>query len=82
MNEMLASGHEPTELDPAGSLVDADMGAYYNWLNLQRLAGAEKSSSLIWFEEHQEALAIGPSLPRGTTSNATASLEQILSWAA
>jgi len=82
MNEMLATGQEPTELDPAGSLVDADMGAYYNWLNLQRLAGAEKSSALIWFEEHKEALAIGPSLPRGTTSNATASLEQILSWAA
>jgi hypothetical protein len=82
MNEMLASGHEPTELDPAGSLVDADMGAYYNWLNLERLAGAEKSSSLIWFEDHKEALAIGPSWPRGTTSNATASLEQILRWAA
>ena len=82
MNEMLASGHEPIELDPAGSLVDADMGAYYNWLNLQRLTGAEKSSSLVWFEEHNEALAIGPSLPRGTTSNVTAGLEQILSWAA
>ena len=28
------------ELDLAGSLVDADMGAYYNWLNQQRLPGA------------------------------------------
>jgi hypothetical protein len=82
MNEMLASSREPAELDPAGSLVDADMGAYYNWLNLQRLTGAEKSSSLVWFEGHNEAIAIGPSLPRGTTSSAAASLEQILSWAA
>jgi len=82
MNEMLASGREPAELDPAGSLVDADMGAYYNWLNLQRLTGADKSSSLVWFEGHREAIAIGPSLPRGTTSSAAASLEQILSWAA
>jgi hypothetical protein len=82
MNEMLASGRESADLDPAGSLVDADMGAYYNWLNLQRLTGAEKSSSLVWFEEHNEALAIGPSLPRGTTSNVAAGLEQILSWAA
>ena len=82
MNELLTSVRPNAELDLAGSVVDADMGAYYNWLNLERLAGAEKSSSLIWFEEHKEALAIGPSLPRGTTSNATASLEQILSWAA
>jgi len=82
MNEMLASGREPAELDPAGSLVDADMGAYYNWLNLQRLTGADKSSSLVWFEGHSEAIAIGPSLPRGTTSSVAASLEQILSWAA
>jgi len=82
MNEMLASSREPAELDPAGSLVDADMGAYYTWLNLQRLTGADKSSSLVWFEGHSEAIAIGPSLPRGTTSSAAASLEQILSWAA
>jgi hypothetical protein len=81
MNEMMASGREPTELDPAGSLVDADIGAYYNWLNLQRLPGAERSSSLVWFEDHKEAIAIGPSLPRGTSSNGAASLEQILSWA-
>jgi hypothetical protein len=82
MNEMLASGREPAELDPAGSLVDADMGAYYNWLNLQRLTGADKASAVIWFEGHHEAVAIGPSLPRGTTSDAAASLEQLLSWAA
>jgi len=82
MNEMLASSREPAELDPAGSLVDADMGAYYNWLNLQRLTGAEQSFSLVWFEGHKEAIAIGPSLPRGTSSNGAASLDQILSWAA
>ncbi len=82
MNEMLAAGHDPAELDAAGSLVDADMGAYYNWLNLQRLTGAEKSSSVVWFEGHNEAIAIGPALPRGTTSNAVATLDQLLSWAA
>jgi hypothetical protein len=82
MNEMLASGREATELDPAGSLIDADMGAYYNWLNLQRLTGAEQASTVVWFEGHNEAIALGPALPRGTTSNAAASLEQLLSWAA
>ena len=82
MNEMLATSREVAELDPAGSLVDGDMGAYYNWLNLQRLTGAEQSSFLVWFEGHNQALAIGPSLPRGTTSDAATGLQQLLSWAA
>ena len=81
MNEMLSASHDVAELDPLGSLIDADMGAYYNWLNLQRLPGAEQSSYLVWFEDHNEAIAIGPSLPRGTESNSSAGLEQLLSWA-
>src|SRR6266446_3004456 len=44
MNEMLSASTETAELDPVGSLVDADMGAYYNWLNQQRLPGASQSS--------------------------------------
>jgi hypothetical protein len=81
MNEMLSASHDVAELDPLGSLIDADMGAYYNWLNLQRLPGAEQSSFVVWFEGHSEAVAIGPSLPRGTVSNAPAGLEQLLTWA-
>ncbi len=81
MNEMLSASHGVAELDPLGSLIDADMGAYYNWLNLQRLPGAQQSSFLVWFEGHNEAVAIGPSLPRGTESNAATSLEQLLNWA-
>jgi hypothetical protein len=78
MNEMLGAAVESAELDPIGSLVDADMGAYYNWLNQQRLPGADESAFLVWFEGHQQALAIGPTTPRGTTSNSAITLEQIL----
>jgi hypothetical protein len=81
MNEMLSASQEVAELDPLGSLVDADMGAYYNWLNLQRLPGAEQSSFLVWFEGHNEAIAIGPAIPRGTESTAATGLEQLLNWA-
>jgi hypothetical protein len=81
MNEMLSASHEVAELDPLGSLMDADMGAYYNWLNLQRLPGAEQSSFLVWFEGHNEAIAIGPAIPRGTESTAVTGLEQLLNWA-
>ena len=80
MNEMLSAGADSrVELDPMGSLVDADMGAYYNWLNQQRLTGAEQSSFLVWFENHGEAVAIGPSMPRGTESTTAIDLQKLLS---
>ncbi len=80
MNELIAVSTQKAELDPAGSLLDADMGAYYNWINQQRLTGAEQSSFLAWFEDHNEAVAIGPGIPRGTVSNTPTNLKQILSW--
>lgn len=80
MNELLSGLRPNAELDPAGSLVDADMGSYYTYLNQQRLAGAEKSSFLVWFEGHNEALAIGPAMPRGTQSSSPTDLKQLLAW--
>ncbi|HLH34034.1 MAG TPA: hypothetical protein VKX41_05125 [Alloacidobacterium sp.] len=80
MNEMLSNKTENPELDLIGSLIDADFGAYYNWINQQRLPGSEQSSFLIWFEGHSQALAIGPSLARGTTSTSIAGLNELLSW--
>ncbi|HEX4769454.1 MAG TPA: hypothetical protein VH351_01395 [Bryobacteraceae bacterium] len=64
--------------DPEGSLVDADMGAYYTWLNQQRLPGAEQSRFIAWFEGHNEALAIGPSLQAGTENGKPTALRDIL----
>jgi hypothetical protein len=80
MNELLAASPGQEELDPIGSLIDADMGAYYNWLNQQRLPGGEQSSFLVWFEGHSQALAIGPSIPRGTESASAIALGDIFSW--
>jgi hypothetical protein len=80
MNELLAASPERAELDPVGSLIDGDMGAYYNWLNLQRLTGATQSSSLVWFEDHSKAVAISPSTPRGTESTSATSMRELLAW--
>lgn len=80
MNELLSANAPHPELDLIGSLVDGDMGAYYNWLNQQRLPGAGQSSFLVWFEEHNQAVAIGPTTPRGTESTSPADLAQLLSW--
>ncbi len=81
MNELLSNSQGNVELDLAGSLVDADMGAYYNWLNQQRLPGAENSAFLVWFEGHSQALVIGPSIPRGTESTTVADLGELVALA-
>jgi hypothetical protein len=80
MNELLSPNTVAPELDVIGSLIDADMGAYYNWLNQQRLPGADESLFLVWFEGRSQALAIAPSMPRGTESTTATDLAQILSW--
>ena len=81
MNELLSSGHGNADLDLAGSVVDADMGAYYNWLNQQRLPGADRSAFLVWFEGHSQAVVIGPSIPRGTESATVADLGELVALA-
>jgi hypothetical protein len=77
MNELLAERQRRPELDPQGSLVDADMGAYYTWLNQQRLSGDDKSAFLVWFEDHGEAVAIAPSFERARRSDAPVELAEL-----
>jgi hypothetical protein len=78
MNELLAERQHQPELDPEGSLIDADMGAYYTWLNQQRLPGEEKSTFLAWFEDHGEAVAIAPTLERGKRSDSPIDLADLV----
>jgi hypothetical protein len=80
MNEMLSPASAAVELDPVGSLIDGEMGAYYNWLNQQRLPGYEQAAFLAWFENHSLAVAISPTMARATESSASATLQQVLSW--
>lgn len=56
----------PESLDPDESLVDAEMGAYYTWINQQRLPDANQSRFVVWYEAHNEAVAIAPGLRAGT----------------
>jgi hypothetical protein len=81
MNELLSNARGNPELDFTGSLVDADMGAWYHWINQQRLPQSERSSFLVWFEGHSQALVISPSFPKGTESNSEIDLGQLLSLA-
>jgi hypothetical protein len=81
MNELLSGSEKEVELDLPGSVVDGDMGAYYTWLNQQRLAGAEQSGFVVWFEGHNQAVVIGPKIPRGTVSNDVANLSELVGLA-
>ena len=78
MNAMLAPDAGVTQVDAAGSLVDADMGAYYTWVNLMRLTGAEQASFVVWFEGQNEALAAGPAMARGVASSTACDLPRLL----
>jgi hypothetical protein len=77
MNEML-TGSTAAGTDPDGSLVDADMGAYYTWLNMRRLSESEQMRFLVWFEGHAEAVVIGPGLPGGTSSDSSMDMHGVL----
>ena len=78
MTQLLSEAQDGAALDPAGSLVDADMGAYYTWINLRRLHGAEQARFLVWFEDHQEALAVAPRIPAGAESNTRVELRDLV----
>jgi hypothetical protein len=78
MKELLAGVQVSAVPDPQGSLIDADMGAYYTWINQQRLPGAEQASFLVWFEDHDEALAVSPKLGRGKVDHSAIDLQTLL----
>lgn len=80
MNELLKRNPLAQATDPEGSLLDADMGAYYTWINQGRLSGADQARFLTWFEGHGLALAISPGLASGTTSDVSTSMKKVLEW--
>jgi hypothetical protein len=78
MNEALRGTPISEALDPHGALVDADMGAYYTWLNQMRLPGAKSAAFLAWFENHSEAVLISPSTEPGAQSDMRVDMQRLL----
>lgn len=81
MNDLLSNEAGNPGLDLVGSIVDADMGAYYHWINQQRLPGAPQSVFLAWFEGHQQAITVSPNLPHGVESTSPIDLQKLLNLA-
>jgi hypothetical protein len=76
-DRLLAGTKAPAD-DPQGSLVDADMGTYYTWLNLLRLPGADQSAFLAWHQGSSTAFVAGPTITRGVASSTEVSLDGLL----
>jgi hypothetical protein len=78
MEQLLARNPLQQSQDSKGSLIDADMGAYYTWINQSRLPGAQESRFLVWFEDQNLACVISPSLPAGKTFTGAINMRQVL----
>lgn len=80
MNEMF---QEPgnNETDPEGSLIDGDMGAFYTYIEMQKLSKSAEAVFLAWFEDHSEAVLVCPSMPRGTESNTRVTMPDLIQMA-
>jgi hypothetical protein len=79
MNELIAGKQSEAETDPTGSLLDGDMGAWYQWIDQQRLPGSGQAAFLAWFEGHNQAVAIGPAMPHAAESHSPLDMPKLLS---
>jgi hypothetical protein len=77
MDELVAGGTKSIP-DSTGSLIDADMGAFYTWVNQQRLSGADRSIFIAWSQAHNQAIAIGPGHTKGATAEPNVAIDQLL----
>ena len=64
--------------DAEGSLVDADIGAYYIWLDLMRLTDPAHATFLAWRESHGHAVLITPRAPAGKRDDSALDLPAAL----
>ena len=78
-NAMVKDALSASDVDPDGSLIDADMAAYYAWLELKRLPSADRDCFLVWFEGHPQTFVAAPGIPAGTTDGSQLSMVELLS---
>lgn len=76
-NEMVSSP-ETSAMDPEGSLVDAEMGAFYNWIEMNRISAPGRLTTLAWAEGSSRAVLIGPKTKPNTVSQQPITVSQAL----
>ncbi len=78
IDEMILDQQGKVAVDPNGSLLDADMAAYYIWIDQRRLPQSTDACFVVWFEDHQDALMIAPNLLPGTEQTSPTSFANLL----
>jgi hypothetical protein len=78
-NTMVKDAINASDVDADGSLIDADMGAYYTYLELKRLPGADRDRFLVWFEGHSQAFIAAPGISLGSVDESHVSVSELLS---
>jgi hypothetical protein len=77
-NAMVAAAGSAADLDPDGSLIDADMGAYYAYLEMMRMPGSDNAAFLAWFEGHSQAFIAGRGVSAGTVNDSPVEISDLL----
>lgn len=78
-NAMVADAANPEDLDPDGSLIDADMAAYYAYLELKRLPDADRDRFRVWFEDHAQAFVAAPGVAAGSVDDSPIDMSELVS---
>jgi hypothetical protein len=65
-------------VDVQGSLRDAEMGAFYNWIEMSRISAPGKLTFAVWVEGYPLAVVIGSGSPAGSSSSTPMSLSEAL----
>lgn len=76
MNAMFAE--TALKPDPQGSLRDAEMGAYYNWIEMSRITAAGRLTFVAWVEGQSLAVIVARGAPAGVVTASPMTLAQAL----
>ncbi len=74
----LLEANAPATPDADGALRDAEMGAFYTWIEMNRITAAGRGTLLVWREDTATALVIGRSAPAGAASDTPMTLGDAL----
>jgi hypothetical protein len=72
-----STDREVDGLDAEGSLIDADMGAYYTYLEMKKMPQAQESTFLVYVEGQSQGFLAGPRVPAGTRNDSHIQLSKI-----
>jgi hypothetical protein len=77
-SQMFAETQKP-ESDAQGAYRDAEMGAYYNWLEMRRISAPGKLTFVAWVEDRPLAVVLGANAPAGSVCSTAMTLTEAIS---